>query len=145
MRKVLSLLALATLALNLCAEPKWLTDFDAVKQQAQKENKAILMDFTGSTWCPPCKALKKKVFSTSEFGDFAGKKLVLMELDFPYDVSKATKANQALMDQFKVDSFPTIVVLDKNGKELGRLEGYGGTESASSYLKKLDAFIAKAK
>ena len=144
MRKVLSFLALATLALNLSAAPKWLTDFDAVKEQAQKENKAILMDFTGSTWCPPCKALKKSVFTKPDFAGFAEKKLVLMELDFPRDTTKAPKPIQKLAEQFKIEVFPTIIVLDKSGKELGRMEGYEG-ETSEVYIKKLEALIAKAK
>ena len=144
MRKLLSLLVLVTLVSSLQAEPKWLKDFNAVKEQAQKEDKAILMDFTGSTWCPPCKALKKNVFSKKEFADFAEKKLVLMELDFPRDTTKAPKPIQALGEQFKIEAFPTIIVLDKNGKELGRLEGYGG-DSSSAYIKKLESLIAKAK
>ena len=148
MRKLLSFLALATLALNLAAEPKWLTDFDAVKQQAQKENKAILMDFTGSDWCPPCKALKKNVLDKPEFEKFASEKLVLMELDFPKDKKKVTKevaaANAKLGEEFKIEGYPTIIVLDKTGKELGRMVGYGG-DSPSAYIKKLEAFLAKAK
>jgi thioredoxin-related protein len=148
MRKLLSFLVLTTLALNLQAGPKWLTDFEAVKQQAQKENKAILMDFTGSDWCPPCKALKKNVLDKPGFEKFAGEKLVLMELDFPNDKSKVTKAvadsNAKLSKQFKIEGYPTIIVLDKDGKELGRMVGYDG-ETPADYIKKLEAFIAKAK
>ena len=74
MQKLVTFLFLAAFALNLhAAEAKWLTDFDAVKKQAAKENKAILMDFTGSDWCPPCKALKKNVFDKEEFSKFADK------------------------------------------------------------------------
>jgi protein disulfide-isomerase len=149
MRKILALVFLAALAAGVqAAEGKWLTDFEAVKQQAQKENKAILMDFTGSDWCPPCKALKKNVLDKPEFEKFAGEKLVLMELDFPNDKSKITKAiaasNKKLSEQFKITGYPTIIVLDKNGKELGREVGYGG-EAPAAYLKKLEGFIAKAK
>ena len=144
MRKLLSFLALATLALNLNAAPKWLTDFEAAKQQAQKEDKAILMDFTGSTWCGPCKALKKNVFDKKEFAELAEKKLVLLELDFPLDATKAPLVNQKLAQELNVEGYPTIIVLDKNGKELGRTVGYAG-ESRSSYLKKLEGFLAKTK
>ena len=149
MRKIISFLFLAALALNLqAAEGKWHTNFDAVKQQAQKESKAILMDFTGSDWCPPCKALKKNVLDNAEFEKFAGEKLVLMELDFPNDKSKITKevkaSNDKLSKQFKIEGYPTIIVLDKDGKELGRMVGYGG-DSPSAYIKKLEAFLAKAK
>ncbi len=149
MRKIIMFVFLGVLALNLsAAEAKWLTDFEAVKQQAQKENKAILMDFTGSDWCPPCKALKKNVFDKSEFETFAADKLVLMELDFPNNKSKVSKevaaSNQKLSEQFKIEGYPTIIVLDKSGKELGRMVGYGG-DSPAVYIKKLEAFIAKAK
>jgi thioredoxin-related protein len=150
MRKITSFLFLAAVALNLhAAEGKWLTDLEAAKQQAQKENKVILMDFTGSDWCPPCKALKKNVFNGSEFAEYAEKKLVLMELDFPNDKSKITKevaaSNEKLSKKFDIKSYPTIILLDKDGKELGRLDkGYGG-EAPAAYIKKLDAIAAKAK
>ena len=149
MQKIITFLFLAALTVGLqAAEAKWLTDFDKVKQQAQKEDKAILMDFTGSDWCPPCKALKKNVLDKSEFKEFAEKKLVLMELDFPNDKSKITPkiaaSNKKLSEEYKIEGYPTIIVLDKSGKELGRMVGYGG-DSPSAYIKKLEGFMAKAK
>lgn len=149
MQKLVTFLFLAAFALNLhAAEAKWLTDFDAVKKQAAKENKAILMDFTGSDWCPPCKALKKNVFDKEEFSKFAADKLVLMELDFPNDKKKITPeiaaSNKKLGSEFKVEGYPTIIVLDKDGKELGRMVGYGG-DSPSAYIKKIENLMAKAK
>jgi thioredoxin-related protein len=149
MRKIVSFLFLSGLAANLIsAEPKWQTDFEAVKQQAQKENKVVLMDFTGSDWCPPCKALKKNVFNSADFAKFAEQKLVLMELDFPNDKSKLTKeieaSNEKMSKKFKITGYPTIIVLDRTGKEVGRSVGYGG-ETPAAYIKKLEGFIAKAK
>lgn len=149
MQKIITFLFLAALTVGLqAAEAKWLTDFEKVKQQAQKEDKAILMDFTGSDWCPPCKALKKNVFDKSEFKEFAEKKLVLMELDFPNDKSKITPkiatSNKKLSDEFNITAYPTIVVLDKSGKELGRMRGYGG-DSPAAYIQKLEDLLAKAK
>ena len=149
MQKIITFLFLAAFTLGLqAAEAKWLTDFDAVKKQAAKEDKAILMDFTGSDWCPPCKALKKNVFDKSEFKEFAEKKLVLMELDFPNDKSKITPqvaaSNKKLGEQFKIEGYPTIIVLDKSGKELGRMVGYGG-DSPSEYIEKVEKLMAKAK
>jgi thiol:disulfide interchange protein len=144
MRKLLPFLVLTALMLNSQAAAKWLTDFEAAKKQAQKEDKAILMDFTGSTWCAPCKALKKNVFSHKDFAKFAEQKLVLLEVDFPPDTAKAPQANQKLEQEYKVPGFPTIIIVDKNGKELGRTEGYEG-ESRASFIKKLETFLARAK
>ena len=33
------------------AEAKWLTDLPTAQAQAKKENKQVLLDFTGSDWC----------------------------------------------------------------------------------------------
>ena len=59
----LAVAALLILSGNMAvaADEGWLVDFEAAKQQAAKEGKSILMEFTGSDWCPPCIALKKKV------------------------------------------------------------------------------------
>jgi thiol-disulfide isomerase/thioredoxin len=40
----------------------WLTDFKKAKKISQKEKKPILIYFTGSDWCPPCKMLKEDFF-----------------------------------------------------------------------------------
>ena len=60
----------------------WLTDFDAARARSRAENKSLLIDFTGSDWCPPCMRLRKEVFSKPEFTDYAAKNLVLLEVDF---------------------------------------------------------------
>lgn len=40
----------------------WTTDFEAAKAQAKKEGKEILLDFTGSDWCPPARPFTKMSF-----------------------------------------------------------------------------------
>lgn len=120
------------------ADGEWLTDLAKAKQKAKAENKLILLDFTGSDWCPPCKALHKNVFSSKEFTDYAKKNLVLVEVDFPRSKSQSAelkKANKMLATQFDIKAYPTIVILDSSGKELSKKSGYGG--------EKPDAFIAR--
>src|SRR3954470_8139378 len=120
MRKICQFLFLAAVVATLRAEPTWLTKLDKAKAKAQKENKAVLLDFTGSDWCPPCMKLKKTVFDSSEFQKFAAKHLVLVEVDFPRgkklkDLSEEQQmANKALAQQFDVDAFPTVILLDVN-------------------------------
>lgn len=129
--------ALALLQVS-AAEGEWLTDMAKAKQKAKAENKMILMDFTGSDWCPPCKALHKNVLSSKEFTEYAKKNLVLVEVDFPRNKPQSAelkKANKALATQFGIKAYPTIVVLDSNGKELSKNSGYGG--------EKPEAFIAR--
>jgi thioredoxin-related protein len=148
MRSLFKFIFAAALAVSLNAGEGWLIDAEKAREQAKKEGKALLMDFTGSDWCPPCKQLKAKVFDTKEFKDFAAKNLVLLELDFPNDKKKLSaetkKQNDKLSDEYKINAYPTVIVLDKDGKELGRERGYGG-QSAKEYIKKIESYMAKAK
>lgn len=123
----------------------WLTNFKAAQQQAAKENKTILLDFTGSDWCPYCKNLKAKVLDSPEFAKFAQEKLVLVEVDFPRKKpleAKQQKANDKLMDKYKVEIYPTLVLTDAKGKKQGEIAGYDDA-SAEKYLEKLNEIIAK--
>ena len=72
----------------------WMTDFEAAKTKAAKENKYLLVDFTGSDWCIWCTRLNSEVFSTKSFQTEAPKQFVLVELDFPRDKSKLTAEQQ---------------------------------------------------
>ena len=47
----------------------WTRSFEEAKELAAKDGKAILMEFTGSDWCPPCKALHKNVLVMDYLGD----------------------------------------------------------------------------
>lgn len=64
------------------AKDGWTDNLEAAKAQAKKENKKILLDFTGSDWCGWCKKLDAEVFSKAEFKEYADKHLVLVEVDF---------------------------------------------------------------
>ena len=56
----------------------WLTDFELAKKQAKEQKKPILMLFTGSDWCPPCKMLKKDFFNSDKFADRSKDFVMLM-------------------------------------------------------------------
>jgi len=123
------------------ADEEWLTDYKAALQQAEKENKMLLMDFTGSDWCGWCIKLDKEVFSKSEFKDYAKKNLVLLKLDFPRSkpqTAEIKKQNEELSRTFRIGGYPTIIVLDSKGKQIGQL-GYkeGGP---AVFLAELDKF-----
>jgi protein disulfide-isomerase len=124
-------------------EPQWLTDLPKAQAKAKEEKKMVLLDFTGSDWCGWCKKARKDFLDTPEFSKYAAKNLVLVELDFPSKKIQQSddlkKANAALKKKFGVDGFPTFVLLDSAGKELGRAEGYvqGGP---SAFIAKLESF-----
>ena len=114
---------------------EWLTDLAKAQAKAKQENKAVLMDFTGSDWCPPCKALHKNVLSTEAFAEYAKKNLVLMEVDFPKGKAQPEElkqANKKLAQKYGIEGYPTMILLSSEGKELKRSVGYSGKRPRST-------------
>jgi thioredoxin-related protein len=143
MKKMTMGLLLCWLALQgMAAEDlTWQTDLPAAQAQAKKEGKKIVMDFTGSDWCPWCIKLHKEVFSTPEFTEYAKKNLVLVIVDFPRSKEQSAelkKANQALQVKYKIEGYPTVIVLNSDGKKVGEL-GYeaGGPKPFIARVEKL--------
>ena len=80
------------------------------------------------------------MLATAEFGGYAKKNLVLVEVDFPQKKKQGAelkKANDALLKQFKVEAFPTLIVLDGDGQKLGEVEFPDNTKALLASLDKL--------
>ena len=136
---VLALLALGTLSAR--ADANWVSDIAKAQAEAKASHKLLLLDFTGSDWCIWCKKLDAEVFSQPEFQNYAKEHLVLMAVDFPRQnpLSPAwKKQNAELAEKFGIQGFPTIVVLNGDGKQVGEL-GYqpGGAPAFVQELQKL--------
>ena len=135
--------ALMIAALPALAAPKWYTDLDEAKAVAVKENKPLLVDFTGSDWCGYCIKLHAEVFDKPEFEAFA-KNYVLVELDFPSKKPQPAEEkakNKATQTKFGVSGFPTVLLIDaKSGEAYGRQSGYGPGTGPKAYIEKLSAF-----
>jgi protein disulfide-isomerase len=142
MRKIaIGILACGALLQAAAAELNWLTDLPKAQAKAKEENKLVLLDFTGSDWCGWCIKLDKEVFSKPEFAEYASKNLVLVEVDFPRSKpqsSELKKANAALQDKYKIEGYPTIIVLNSSGQKAGEL-GYqpGGPKPFIAELERL--------
>src|SRR6516164_11252706 len=83
----------------------WLTNYQQALAQAAKEKKNVLIDFTGSDWCPPCIQMEKEVLSQREFIAFAKNNLVLLKLDFPRRKKlspEEKEQNHKLGQQFRI-------------------------------------------
>lgn len=115
----------------------WGTDLDKALEQAKKDKKSVLVEFTGSDWCPPCIAMRKNVFSKKEFVEAASKNFILVELDFPKGDEAVKKKNDPLATKYKIEGFPTVILLDSTGKEFTRFfaSEHPTTEKFLAYLK----------
>ena len=126
-RGVLALLVAIWVGWTSCATAPvplpWISDLSQAREQARREHKVILMDFTGSDFCAPCQKLARDIFHTPAFAAYSATNLVLLTVDFPVWKelpAVQVKANQALADQFKVEGYPTLVFVDAEMKEIGR-------------------------
>ncbi len=119
----------------------WGTDYTKALAAVKGTNKHVLINFTGSDWCIWCKRLSKEVFTQQPFIDYAKENLVLLTMDFPQKIKQTEemkKQNDALAKQYNIEGFPTLVILDKNGKEINRASYQeGGAEKYVEYLKGL--------
>ena len=108
----------------------WVRSFEEAKTLAAKEGKSILMEFTGSDWCPPCKALHEKVLSKDVFNIEVKKDFILLVLDNPRDKTLVTDAEQEqykkLAAEYSVSGVPTVFLADAEGKPYHKQVGYGG-------------------
>lgn len=120
----------------------WRTDLPGALTQAQSENKKVLLDFTGSDWCAWCIQFDQDVLSTSSFNNYAGTRLVLVKLDYPRSTPQSDglrRANAELLNRFHVDGYPTFILLNAAGQELGRQVGYL-TGGPNAFIEELERF-----
>lgn len=116
----------------------WKTNFDDVKLEALKDNKNILLVFSGSDWCAPCIKLDKIVWQSEEFKSESEKSWVIYKADFPKKKAnqlspELTESNNKLAEKYnKNGSFPLVILLDKTGKVLG-MSGFKNI-SATDYI-----------
>jgi thioredoxin-related protein len=147
MKTALRTIAALFLTSTLALANGWMTDWEAAKAKAIAENKPILINFTGTDWCGWCIRIEKEVFSRKEFQEYAAKNLILMEVDFPKKKEQSAELksqNKALDKEFKIEGYPTIFLLDAEGKKISEDIGYreGGPEA---YAKHLQTLIEKTK
>lgn len=124
----------------------WETDFEKAKQRAAAENRYILLNFSGSDWCGPCISLRREIFETVAFKEFAENNLVLLNADFPRlkknQLAKdQQKKNDLLADKYnKQGHFPYTVLLDTGGKIINSWDGLP-KETPEEFIAQVKALI----
>ena len=138
---VLGVLSLAS-AVVCSASPVWETDWSKALEKAGKSGQPVLVDFTGSDWCPGCIYLRKNIFDTDAFAKYAeDNNFVLVELDFPRTEGKMPpeqlKFHEELMRRYGISVFPSVLLMEGNGAPYAKI--VGPSRTAEEYLKKLAA------
>jgi protein disulfide-isomerase len=101
-------------------ELKWYTDVKEAITVSNKENKPMLMFFTGSDWCGWCIRLQNEVLKTPEFTKWASQNVILVELDYPTKTQQTAEIkaqNNELQQAFGIQGFPTIYFTSAESKD----------------------------
>ncbi|WP_394776406.1 thioredoxin family protein [Flavobacterium sp.] len=101
-------------------ELKWYTDVKEAITVSNKEQKPMLMFFTGSDWCGWCIRLQNEVLKTPEFKKWATDNVVLVELDYPRRTPQTPEIknqNNELQQAFGIQGFPTVYFTSAESKD----------------------------
>ena len=122
----------------------WETDFEIAKTKSKKSKKPILMLFTGSDWCAPCKMLKKDFFYSDKF-IAKSKHFVLLLVDFPRNKELITPAqeaaNKVLNSKYGVRSLPTLIAVNYKGNILDKIKSYNSGRDTSYHFDFIDKLL----
>jgi thioredoxin-related protein len=127
----------------LLSSVNWLGDFNAATSEAAKEDKLILINFSGSDWCGPCIRLRKEILESSTFEDYAKDHLVLVRADFPRQKKNQqdaaqVKRNEALADKYNPEGkFPFTLLVNKTGKVIKEWDGFPN-ESPEQFVSEIN-------
>ena len=138
MKKLLTTLCATIISLGAMANSfeEFQTSAKEAFTEAKEDKKIVFALFSGTDWCPPCMRLEKNVISKSEFTKALNDKYVFLLLDFPRyrRLKEATaRQNNLLLDKYKVESFPTIVLIAPDGTELKKMS-YIPNSSVKNFL-----------
>jgi thioredoxin-related protein len=122
----------------------WKTNFEEAKIEAAKENKNILLVFSGSDWCAPCIKLENVVWKSDAFQEEVAKSWIVYKADFPKKKAnqlspELSERNKKLAEKYNKNGiFPLVVLLDKTGKIMG-MTGFKNV-SAADYIELIHSF-----
>jgi thioredoxin-related protein len=127
------------------APGEWTMDFDAAKALSAETGLPMILNFTGSDWCGWCKIMDAQVFSQDAWMAHAKDHFVLVWIDFPRDKSlvpeKFVAANEALMQRFGVQGFPTYFIVDSDGETILGQAGASRDATPESFIADLDTAV----
>lgn len=118
--------------------PYWHHHASGLKEalkEAVPENRMVFVVFTAAN-CGHCTALEDEVLYTSFFSTIAlWNHWLLVNIAFPNPISAAPQEDLDLKQQYQVSGFPTVITLNADGTERGRIVGYKTGTGVAKWLR----------
>lgn len=160
------LLAVVISVTGCAKKGAWLTDYEEAKKIAAKQNKNMIVFFSGDDWDEKSAALKENITNKPEFIKAAKKDYVLVNIDFSQDIYQkvlsfdeetATDADKKEYDrinaeyeakaeiarQYNLASYPTLYVATAEGQVVTLYEYYEEVDSLDSMIGRLERLKEK--
>lgn len=139
MKRFFILAVALTMAVSAFAQQgiKW--EEGTLKQaltKAKESGKELVFLDCYATWCGPCKYMASQVFTTKKAGDYFNKKFVNIKIDMEKG------EGVGLARELRIQGYPTFIILNTNGKELGRI--VGGAQ-IDDFIKRVETLLEKQK
>lgn len=103
------------------------TDYEAAMKKAAADKKPVFVKFE-TDWCGPCAIMSKLVFTAKDVAA-AADGVVCVKVD--------GDKHKELVEKYKVTGYPTGILLNADGQEVGRYSGYQGVKAMTEKLKTL--------
>lgn len=91
------------------------TSIKSARKQAAEEKKPVLMLFTASIWCEPCKRLEHEVLEQKEFKEWAAQNFVFYVCDMKDNPNPTTAEAKELTKKYRVSGYPMMILTDAEG------------------------------
>ena len=125
----------------------WFCDFDDAMEKAQQSGKAVAVFFHSSD-NDNSRKFKTERMENVKFKNKMRDRLLVVYMDYPNnaDTSKdkrnreQVQHNTRIAEKFHVSNYPTVIILDASGSELGRLD-VNTNSTVSTFVEKADRIV----
>lgn len=135
-------IAFSVVALAVCVyalvpskkiSPDWQKFSEAAYETSLKNQDRMIIDFYAD-WCIPCKELDALTFSVPKVID-ESKRFTAYKADL---TKSGTEEVDKLTARFQIKGVPTVLIVDRQGREIERITGFLNAEEFLKILKKAD-------
>ena len=124
----------------------WFCDYDDAMEKAQQTGKAVAVFFHSSD-NDNSRKFKTERMENSKFKNAMRDRLLIVYLDYPDNADTSrdkrnrdqVQHNKRIADQFHVSMYPTVIILNSSGSEIGRLDT--NSNSITTFVEKADKIV----
>lgn len=103
---------------------------DKIRQLAEQQQKLVFIDLTAD-WCGYCRWMDSEVYAQPEVGNYMNAHFVSVR----YDVDQPTGGE--LLKRYGNGGIPLLLIFDRQGELLGRIEGASPANELLANLRKI--------